>query len=139
MGTDRREAGDHRSESVPLTSDRDSDDGKYHNVRPRSNWVQRITVGMVVLLFAMLIVVIAVISAIFDKVSHPPPPSTTVTTVYQSLGFPGFEGYNWNDVVSGAAGQTVNFYSYGGVNFHLSSASLLKFYILFCCLNVSIW
>ena len=36
-----------------------------------------------------------------------------MTTVYQSLGLPGYEGYSWNDVLNAAAGSKVNFYTYG--------------------------
>lgn len=74
-----------------------------------SNWVQRITFGLAALMFGMLIIVIAVASATYDRVIKF---ETKVITVYNSIGLPGFEGYSWEDVLSGAAGQKMNWWTY---------------------------
>jgi hypothetical protein len=58
--------------------------------------------------FAVLFALISVTSATYDKVDHLKT-SSSVTTVYESVGLPGYEGYNWNDVQSEAAGDTVRF------------------------------
>lgn len=50
--------------------------------------------------------IISVSSATYDKVSNYKT-GTTVTTVYESIGLPGFEGFNWNDVTAAAAGGEV--------------------------------
>lgn len=97
-----------------LASRADYDDADHEKYR-RSNWVQKITVGMVALLFGMLAVVIAVASATYDKVDKF---EAKVVTVYDSVGLPGYEGYSWTDVVSAANGQDVNFYTYSDPSYN---------------------
>lgn len=109
-----------KSESMPLTSNKDAmdhEDDDHVVQRPRSNCVQILTVVMVTLLFAMIVVVISVTSATFDKLGNLPS-NKYVTTVYQSLGLPGYEGYSWNDVVSGASGHNVNFWTYNAPKYN---------------------
>jgi hypothetical protein len=79
----------------------------YNSTRPRSNYVQRITILLILGLFGGLIIIMSVASATLNKVTNLKFPST-VTTAYPSLGLPGYEGYSWNDVTSQAFGQSVN-------------------------------
>lgn len=81
----------------------------------RSNWVQKITVALVTLMFAMLAVLIAVGSATYDEVSKF---ETKSVTVYDSIGLPGYEGYNWADVVSGASDSKMYFWTYDAVDWN---------------------
>jgi len=105
-----------KSEGLPLAKHPDAADSVNDDLitrrNPRSNWIQRITAIVVIVIVGLLIVVIGVTSATFDKIGYLPS-NTYVTTVYQSLGLPGYEGYSWNDVVSESSGHTVNFWSYG--------------------------
>jgi len=75
--------------------------------RPQSNYVQRITMLLICILFGGLLIILSVSSATLNEVKNLKFPST-VTTVYPSLGLPGYEGYSWNDVVTQAYGQDVN-------------------------------
>ena len=75
--------------------------------RPKSNYVQRITVLLIFGLFGGLVIILSVASATLNSVKNLKFPST-VTTAYPSLGLPGYEGYSWNDVLLQASGQEVN-------------------------------
>lgn len=110
---------DNGRDHIELTFNKDSEPGYSHNetrgfiggnvkdVRPRSNYVQMITILLILGLFGGLVIIMGVVSATFNKVTNLKIPST-VTTAYESLGLPGYEGYSWDDVVSQANGQTVN-------------------------------
>ena len=86
----------------------------YNSTRPRSNYVQRITILLIFGLFGGLVIIMSVASATLDKVTNLKFPST-VTTAYPSLGLPGYEGYSWNDVVTQAAGKDVNIMMQAGL------------------------
>ncbi len=78
----------------------------------KSNSVQKTTLFLVLLFFAGLIIIMSVASATYDEVvelANMKPASS-----YGSLGLPGYEGYNWDDVVSGAAGGEVRFNTWNG-------------------------
>ena len=76
----------------------------------RSNILQKLSFVVELVITGLVIIAIAVISATYDKLHHLN--RETVTTVYESLGLPGYEGYSWNDVLTNAAGSEVNFWSY---------------------------
>ena len=80
----------------------------------RSNNVQKLGFLINVITVFGLIIIIAIGSAIFDAVKHVKPTCNSVTTVYESLGFPGYEGFSWNDVLTQAKGSSVNFWSWDG-------------------------
>ena len=78
----------------------------------KSNSVQKTTLFLVMLFFVCLVVIMSVASATYDevvKLANMKPASS-----YGSLGLPGYEGYNWDDVVSGAAGGEVRFNTWNG-------------------------
>lgn len=59
------------------------------------------------------IVLISITSATFDKVKNKNQQSV-YTTIYTSLGLPGYEQYSWDDVLTKAAGSSVNFWMFSG-------------------------
>jgi putative spermidine/putrescine transport system substrate-binding protein len=81
----------------------------------RSNWVQKITVALVSLMFCMLAVLIAVGSATYNEVANF---ETKAVTVYDSIGLPGYEGYNWADVVSDASDSKMYFWTYDTADYN---------------------
>jgi hypothetical protein len=113
----------HRREQHHLVGDNSSinhDDEDYHDVRGGATVnrystvggvAQIVTIVMVTGMFALLFVLIGISSATYHAVDHLTP-TATVKAAYISLGLPGFEGYSWEDVKSGAQGQQVNFYAY---------------------------
>ena len=78
----------------------------------KSNSVQKTTLFLVLLFFAGLIIIMSVASATYDEVVELA--NMKPTSSYGSLGLPGYEGYNWDDVVSGAAGGEVRFNTWNG-------------------------
>jgi len=79
----------------------------------RSNNVQKGTIICTIFLFALLIILIGLCSAIYGKVKEWKQ-VTSVTTVYTSLGMPGYESLSWNDIEERAGGGQVNFWSWDG-------------------------
>ena len=78
----------------------------------KSNSVQKTTLCLVVLFFVSLIIIMGVASATYDVVADLAQPAPISS--YGSLGLPGYEGYNWDDVLSGAAGGEVRFNTWNG-------------------------
>lgn len=79
----------------------------------RSVWY--FNISNIVLFISLLIgfiVLISLASATYDKVIHLD--TSSVTTVYNSLGLPGIEGYSWKDVVAQTDGTSVNFWMWSG-------------------------
>jgi putative spermidine/putrescine transport system substrate-binding protein len=89
-------------------------DEQEHYKYRRSNNVQKLTICLVLLMFAFLIVVLAVASATFHKLDDYIKSDKTVTVAYVSLGLPGYESYSWDDVLTRASGQTVRFNMWAG-------------------------
>jgi len=76
--------------------------------RPMSNNVQKITICLTSLAFAMLIVIIAIAAASFTKTQgniyiYTP----NVTVVQPAVGLPSFTQLGWSDVLVKAKGTTV--------------------------------
>ena len=80
--------------------------------RPPSNAVQKTTVALVSLTFAMLVVIVAMAAATFSKV----PTSINmyvpnVTLVQSAIGLPGYTQLSWANVLNRTSGTTVNFFT----------------------------
>lgn len=76
--------------------------------RPASNNVQKITVCLTSLAFAMLIVIMAIAAASFDKTQGTIYVYTpNVTVVQPAVGLPSFTQLGWSDVLLKAQGTTV--------------------------------
>ena len=80
--------------------------------RPASNAVQKSTIALVSLTFAMLVVIVAMAAATFNKI----PTSINmyvpnVTVVKPAVGLPGFTQLSWSDVLNRTSGTTVNFFT----------------------------
>lgn len=110
-------ANDFDSDASPsnsgLISGKENDTWKYQ----QSNWVQKISLGLVSLLLAMLVVIIGVTSQTYDSAQPQFVYDATVTVVNPAVGLPGYTNYSWNQVLTAASGQEVNFWTWsdGGV------------------------
>ena len=78
-----------------------------YNRKPHSNWVQRITVIVLIFVAIGVVVVIGLASAIEHQVFINLPVKS-VTVSYQSLGLPSFTEYSWNDFIAASYGRTVS-------------------------------
>jgi hypothetical protein len=101
--------------AIPLKSPHQfvSEEDYYKHYGRRSNAVQKCTIGLVILVVAILIIILGLASSIEDKVSNLSTSSSSSTTTV-SLGLSGYPDLTWDDVVTLGTGQTVNFYSWNG-------------------------
>ena len=92
------------------------EDRRYDEVQ-KANTVQRVTLFVVFLFFAIVIVIISVASATFNVVVNEISYSKSNDN-YGSLGLPQYEGYNWEDVLKAAENTEVTFAAYYGIAVH---------------------
>ena len=96
--------------------------------RPLSNNVQKITVCLTSLAFAMLIIIVAIAAATFAKTQGTIYVYTPNVTVVQSaVGLPSYTQLGWSDVLLKAKGTTVSTLVCCSIYYHLTTVLVLFF------------